>query len=284
MVKIVTDSTSDLPKEFVQKHNIAVVPLTAIFGSKSYRDGVDLSPKQFYDMLPTAQDHPTTSQPTPSDFAAVYRPLVEAGHEIVSLHLSSKLSGTYASAIAAKNELETQLKKSVPITVIDTTWISMALGMLVITAAQAAEAGKSRDEIVAMINAIIPKMNLIFVLDTLEYLKRGGRIGGARAMLGTVLNVKPMLEVVNGVIEPLEQPRSRAKALRRLMEIFDKRADAQKPLHAGVLHAVSAEDAAALEKQIKARPQCKEFYLTEIGAVIGVHVGPNALGLAFYSE
>ena len=284
MVKIVTDSTSDLPKEFVQKHNITVVPLNAIFGTKSYKAGIDLTNEQFYEMLPTAKDHPTTSQPAPSDFAAVYRPLVEAGQEIVSLHLPSKLSGTYASAVAAKNDLENHLKKAVPISIMDTPWLSMALGMLVVVAAQAAEAGKSREEIVAIINAIIPKMNLIFVLDTLEYLKRGGRIGGARALLGTMLNVKPMLEVVNGQIEPLEQPRSRAKALRRLIEILEQRADRKKPLHIGVLHAMDPEEAAILEKQIKSRYQCKEFYTTEIGSVLGVHTGPNAVGLAFYSD
>jgi DegV family protein with EDD domain len=199
------------------------------------------------------------------------------------MHLSSKLSGTYASACAAKTELENQFKKALPLTIVDTPWLSMALGLLCIAAAQAAQAGKSRDEVVAAVNALIPKLNLIFVLDTLEYLKRGGRIGGAKALLGSMLNVKPMLQVENGLVEPLEQPRSRAKALKRLMEILEERAGG-KPLHVSILHAQDPDAAAVLEKQIRSRFDCKEFYITEIGPAIGVHTGPNAVGLAFYAE
>ena len=282
-VKIVTDSSAHLPYEERQKHDITVVPLKAIFGTQVYRDEIDLSNEQFYTMLPHAKDHPTTSQPSAGEFIEVYRPLLDAGREIVSLHLPSKLSGTYASACAAKTELETQLKKAVPLTIIDTPWLSMALGMLCIAAAQAAEAGKSRDEVAAIVNALIPKLNLIFVLDTLEYLRRGGRIGGARAMLGSMLNVKPMLQIENGLVEPLEQPRSRSKALKRLLQVMEERADHQ-PVHVAVLHAVSLDDAARLEKEVRSRFECKEFYTTEIGSVIGVHTGPNAVGLAFYSD
>ncbi len=282
-VKIVTDSSAHLPCEERQKHDINVVPLKAIFGTQVYRDEIDLSNEQFYNMLPQAKDHPTTSQPSAGEFIEVYRPLLDAGREIVSIHLPSKLSGTYASACAAKIELETQLKKAVPLTIIDTPWLSMALGLLCIAAAQAAEAGKSRDEVVAIVNALIPKLNLIFVLDTLEYLRRGGRIGGARAMLGSMLNVKPMLQIENGLVEPLEQPRSRSKALKRLLQVMEERADHQ-PVHAAVLHAVSPDDAAMLEKQVRSRFECKEFYTTEIGSVIGVHTGPNAVGLAFYTD
>jgi DegV family protein with EDD domain len=283
MVKIVTDSSAHLPQDQRQKHDITVVPLKAIFGTQVYRDEIDLTNEQFYEMLPKAKEHPTTSQPSAGEFAQVYRPLLEAGKEIVSIHLSSKLSGTYASACAAKTELETHLKKAMPLTIVDTPWLSMALGMLCLAAAQAAEAGQSREEIVAAVNALIPKLNLIFVLDTLEYLKRGGRIGGAKAMLGTLLNVKPMLQIEHGQVEPLEQPRSRAKALRRLLEILEERAD-HKPLHVSVLHAQAADEARVLEKEIRTRFDCKEFYLTEIGSVIGVHTGPNAVGLAFYTD
>ncbi len=150
-------------------------------------------------------------------------------------------------------------------------------------AAQAAAAGKSRDDVVAAVNAIIPKMNLIFVLDTLEYLKRGGRIGTASAMLGTLLNFKPMLEIKDGLVTPLEKPRSRAKAIQRLIEIMEQRTGG-KPVHVGVLHAQAPEDAAALEKQVRNQFKCRELYVTQIGPAIGVHTGPNALGLAFYTE
>jgi DegV family protein with EDD domain len=283
MIKIITDSSAHLPPDQRQKHDITVVPLKAIFGRQTYRDDIDLTNQQFYEMLPTAKEHPTTSQPSAGEFIEAYRPLLEAGREIVSLHLPSKLSGTYASACAAKVELENQFRQAVPLTIVDTPWVSLALGMLCIAAAQAAEAGKSRDEVVAIVNALIPKLNLIFVLDTLEYLKRGGRIGGARAMLGTLLNVKPLLQLEGGQVEPLEQPRSRAKALRRLLEIVEQRVDG-KPLHVGVLHAVVPEDAAALEEELRARFEIKELYTSEIGPVIGVHTGPDTVGLAFYTD
>lgn len=282
-VQIVTDSSVNMPRELRQKFDLTVIPLKAIFGSTEYRDEIDLTNEEFFKMLPTAKVHPTTSQPSAGDFIEVYRPILESGKEIVSLHLSSKLSGTYASACAAKTELENQFKKALPITIVDTPWISMALGMLCIAAAQASAAGKSRDQIVATVNALIPKLNLIFVLDTLEYLKRGGRIGSASAMLGTLLNFKPMLEIKNGLVEPLEKPRSRAKALQRLIEIMQARTQG-KPVHVAILHAQSLNDACALEKEIRSKFECRELYVGEIGPVIGVHAGPNALGLAFYTD
>lgn len=282
-VQIVTDSSINMPQALRQELGLVVVPLKAIFGTTEYRDEIDLTNEQFYKMLPTAKEHPTTSQPSAGDFIQVYKPIIESGKEIVSLHLSSKLSGTYASACAAKTELENQFKKALPITIVDTPWISMALGLLCIAAAQAAAAGKSRDQIVDTVNALIPKLNVIFVLDTLEYLKRGGRIGGASAMLGTLLNFKPMLEIKNGVVEPLEKPRSRAKAIQRLLEIMQARVGG-KPVHVSVLHAQAPGDAAALEAEIRRRFVCNEFYLAELGPVLGVHTGPNALGLVFYAD
>jgi DegV family protein with EDD domain len=283
VIQIVTDSTAHLSMDVRQKHNLAVIPLKSIFGTTTYRDEVDLTNEQFYKMLPHAKEHPTTSQPSAGEFEQMYKPFLDAGKEIVSLHISPKLSGTYASACAAKTELENQFKKALPISIVETPWLSMALGLLVVAAAQAAEAGQSREQVVATINALIPKLNLVFVLDTLEYLRRGGRIGGARAMVGTLLNVKPMLEIKGGQVEPLEQPRSRAKALARLMEVLEERSGG-KPLHLAVLHANARAEAEQIGKQIRARYECKEFYITEIGPAIGVHSGPNALGLAFYAE
>lgn len=283
MIQIVTDSSCHLPPDERRKHNIVVVPLKAIFGRKEYRDEIDLTNQQFYAMLPKAKEHPTTSQPSAGDFMQVYRPLLEAGKEVVSIHLASKLSGTYASACAAKTELENQFQRPVPLSIVDTPWVSLALGLLCLAAAHAAEEDQSRDQVVAKVNALIPKIHLIFLLDTLEYLRRGGRIGGARAMLGTLLNVKPLLQLEDGQVEPLEQPRSRAKGMKRLLEILEERAD-HRPLHIGILHAEAPQDAAALEKQIRERFNCKELYTAEIGPVIGVHAGPHAVGLAFYTD
>lgn len=283
MIQIVTDSSFHLPLAERQKHNIAVIPLKAIFGATEYRDEVDLTNEQFYRMLPHAKEHPTTSQPSAGEFEQVYKPFIEAGKEIVSLHLSSKLSGTYASACAAKQNLEQQFKRTLPISIVDTSWISMALGFLVIAAAQAAQAGQSRDQVVATIQALIPRLNLIFVLDTLEYLRRGGRIGGAKALVGTLLQVKPMLEIRDGQVEPLEQPRSRARAIARLMEVLEERSG-HRPLHVSVLHANAHQEAEKIAAQIRAQYECKEFYFAEIGPVIGIHTGPGAVGLAFYTD
>jgi fatty acid kinase fatty acid binding subunit len=283
MLAIVTDSTSDLPREERERHNITVVPENVIFGSQTYQDEIDITPERLYQMLPTAKTHPTTSQPSAGEFIKYYRPLIQAGKEIVSIHLSSKLSGTYSSAVAAKFELEAELKKVLPITILDTPWISMALGMLCLVAAQAAQSGKSRDQVVAAVNALVPKLNIIFVLDTLEYLKRGGRIGAASAMLGTMLNFKPMLTLKDGAVHPLEKPRSRAKAVRRLMEMLEESA-LGKPLHAAVLNADALDEANAVAKEIRSQYDCREFYSIPLGPVIGVHTGPGTIGLAFYTD
>ncbi len=283
MIAIVTDSTSDLPEEQRSQNNITVVAENVIFGTTTYQDGIDMTPERLYDMLPTAKDHPTTSQPSAGEFIKHYRPLIQAGKEIVSIHLSSKLSGTYASAVAAKKELEDEFKKQLPITILDTPWISMALGMLCLIAAQAAQSGKSRDQVVAAVNALIPKLNIIFVLDTLEYLKRGGRIGAASAMLGALLNFKPMLTLKDGAVHPLEKPRSRAKAVRRLIEMLEESAK-NKPLHVAVLNANALEEAADIGKQVRAQFDCREFYSVSLGPAIGVHTGPGTIGLAYYTD
>ncbi len=283
MLSIVTDSTADLPKAERQKLDITVVPENVIFGTMTYQDEIDLTPERLYEMLPTAKTHPTTSQPSAGEFIKHYRPLLQAGKEIVSIHLSTKLSGTYASAVAAKKELEDELKKELPITILDTPWVSMALGMLCLIAAQAAQSGKSRDQVVAAVNALIPKLNIIFVLDTLEYLKRGGRIGAASAMLGSMLNFKPMLAIKDGAVHPLEKPRSKAKAVRRLMEMLEETAKG-KPLHAAVLNADALDEAAAIEKEIRAQYDCREVYSVSLGPALGVHVGPGTVGLAYYTD
>ncbi len=283
MIKIVTDSTASLTPEQYQQNDITVIAQKAIFGTTTYRDELDLTNEQFYQMLAEGKVHPTTSQPSAGEFADVYRPLLNAGHEIVSLHLSSKLSGTFASANAAKVELETDMRKTPPITIVDTGWIAAGMGILCIEATRAVRAGKSSAQVVDTVMAIAAKMNLILMVDTLEYLKRGGRIGGAQALLGTVLNFKPLLEVKNGAIEPLGRERSRGKAQGRLLEILEERAGG-KPLRISVLHANASQDAAQMEQEIRARFNVKEMFQSKIGPAIGVHTGPGALGVAFYAD
>lgn len=283
MIKIVTDSTCDLPEDVRIKYDIRIVSQNVIFGTQSFLDRVDMTPERFYDMLPTAKEHPKTSQVTPAQFDQTFRPLIQAGDEILAIILSSKLSATYDSALAAKKELEGEFKKELPITVVDTTWVSMALGLLCIVAAQQVAAGKSRAQAAAAVNAIIPKMNIIFVLDTLEYLKRGGRIGAASAMLGAMLNFKPMLTVKNGVVHPLEKPRSRAKAIRRLIEMLEQHAG-KKPVHLALLNARAAEEAKTVQAEIKQNLNCVEFYSVPLTPAIGAHTGPGTIGAAFYTD
>jgi DegV family protein with EDD domain len=283
MLKIVTDSTSDLPKDLRQKFDIRMVAQNVIFGTQSYQDQVDLTPQRFYEMLPTAKEHPKTSQATPGQFAEAYRPLLAEGHEILSIVLSSKLSGTYASAVAAKKDLEEEFKKQLPITVIDTPWVSMALGMLCLRAAEAAAAGKSRAQAAEAVHAVSARTNVIFVLDTLEYLRRGGRIGAASAMLGTMLNFKPMLTLKDGAVHPLEKPRSRAKAVRRMMETLEQNAG-KKPLHIAILNAVAEVEATAVQTELEEKFNCVEFYSVPLTPAIGAHTGPGTLGVAYYTD
>jgi len=283
MIKTVTDSTCDLPEDLRKKHDIQIVSQNVIFGDQSYLDRVDMTPERFYEMLPAAKEHPKTSQATPAQFLQVYRPLLKEGHEILSILLSSKLSGTFSSAVAAKKELEEEFKKELPITLIDSTWVSTALGMLCVIAAKAVAAGKTREQAAAIVTAMIPKMNIIFVLDTLEYLRRGGRIGAASAMLGTMLNFKPMLTVKDGVVHPLEKPRSRAKAIRRMMEMLEQQAG-KKPLHVAVLNAGAQAEANEVADELKKNFNCVEFYSVPLTPAIGVHTGPGTLGAAFYTD
>lgn len=283
MIKLVTDSTCDLPEELRKQYDIQIVPQNVIFGTQSFLDRVDMTPQRFYEMLPSAKEHPKTSQVTPAQFVEVFRPLMRAGDEILAPLLSSKLSATYASALAAKRELEEEFKKELPITVMDTTWVSMALGLLCVVGAQQVAAGKSRAQSAAAIGAIIPKMQIIFVLDTLEYLKRGGRIGAASAMLGAMLNFKPMLTVKDGVVHPLEKPRSRAKALRRMMEMLEQHVG-KKPLHLALLNASAAEEAKAVQAEIKQNFNCIEFYSVPLTPAVGAHTGPGTIGAAFYTD
>lgn len=291
MIRIVTDTGAHLSPELRAQYNIGYVPLVVIFGNTSYRDEVDLSHAQFYDMLQHGKVHPTTSAPPPAEFAALWRPIIEAGDEIVSVHLPSTLSATYSSAVQAKAQLDAELGRDTPITVIDSKWISMAMGFQAVVGARAAQAGAARAEVAAAMIALNQKLTMVFLLDTLEYLRRGGRIGNVQAFLGTMLNVKPLLQIANGLVEPLERARSRKAGLKRLLELVSAPPSngmtvpsGTGPLHVTVLHASAPEEAQYLEDEVRARFNVAELFTTEIGPAIGVHAGPQAVGFAFYRE
>jgi len=274
MIKIVTDSSAYLPADLVQQYDIHVIPLRVLFGEQAYRDDIDLSNQEFYRRLAEAETLPTTSQPSAGEFFDLYSELSKDGHEIISIHISSKLSGTISSAQSAKEMLP-----EARITIIDSASTAMGLGLMVLRAARAAAEGKTSAEIVAAVEEMIPAMNVVFVVDTLEYLQKGGRIGGAAALVGTLLKVKPILCLKDGRIEPLDKVRSKRKALARLLEVVEERVGPGTSVQVAVLHAQVPDEARGLEQEVRARFNCTECYFSELGPAVGTHTGPGLVGL-----
>jgi DegV family protein with EDD domain len=278
-IKIVTDSTAYLPPDLIAKYDIRVVPARIHFGTVSYTEGVDITNEEFYKKLSTGNQIPTTSQPAVGDFLRVYSELARRGRPILSIHVSSKLSATVSSALAARSYLP-----DAQIDVIDSLSTVMGLGMITLAAARAADKGHSLPEITMRVAELIQRMNVLFAVDTLEYLRKGERIGGASALVGSLLNIKPILYLKDGRMEVLAKARTRARALRRLLELMEERLPMGTPAHVAVMHAQAAEEALVLEKEIRSRFNCAEVYFSEIGPTIGTHLGPGAVVLAFYSE
>lgn len=277
-VAIVTDSSANLLVEQAEEQDIHIVPLRVIFGQQSLRDGVDITTRQFYEMLTRAPELPTTSQPSTGDFVEVYGRLSKEAEGVVSIHLADSLSGVLKSALLAR-----EMVTEVPIEVIDSGTTSLGLGLIVLAAAQAARQGKDLHEVVEVVHELIPKTNVLFVVDTLKYLHMGGRIGGAAALLGTALNIKPIVEVGNGQVTPVGRVRSKCVAKERMLEIMGQRlGSAQSILHAAVAHAASPDEAEELRAELFSRFQPAEFYLTELTPALGTHGGPGALGLGWY--
>ncbi len=270
-VRIVTDSTCDLPRDLVAKWGITVVPLLVRFGLESFRDGVDLDASEFYRKLTSGGVLPTTAAPAPGVFAEAYQKHLSEGDQVVSLHISSKLSATYGSALNGKDHVG----QGKPIEVIDTLSVSLGLGLLVLEAARAAKEGAGLTEISAMVRSLVPGMRLYGAFDTLEFLHKGGRIGGAKAMLGSLLNLKPMVVVRDGEVHPLERVRTRAKAVSRLVEL----ASAGNAKRIGILDATTPADADELSRRIAGAAPGKDIVRSQFGPVLGTYTGPGALGV-----
>ncbi|MFS8523943.1 MAG: DegV family protein [Limnochordales bacterium] len=276
-VKIVTDSGADIPKPLAEELDIAVVPLTVHFGDEEFKDGVDLELSEFYRRL-HAGGQPRTTQPSPTDFEAVYRRLQADADAIVSVHLSSELSGTMQSAsiAAAMDGID------VPVHVVDSRSASLGIGMLAVEAARMAKAGASAEDIVQHLEAIVARQKVLFLVDTLEYLQRNGRIGRAQAFVGGLLNIKPLLTIDDGVVAPLERARGRAKARARLLELVTQGAQGQR-VKVAVMHADALEEAESLASELRSRLDVEELVVGQLGATIGTHAGPGTLGVVFYS-
>jgi DegV family protein with EDD domain len=279
MIKIVTDSTAYLPQATVREQGIHVVPLYVHFGEQAFREGLELSNDEFYARLKEAETLPTTSQPSAGEFYEVFKELVETGYEVVTLTISSKLSGTWNSAMAAKEMLP-----DAPISVIDTLSTSVGLQLMVQAAVDAVSAGSSRQEIVNQIEEIKERMHLWFAVDTLEYLAKGGRIGNAKAFLGTLLKVKPILVLQDGAIEPLEQVRSKRKAQDRMLELVEEYLGSNGPeAKVAITHALVPHEAQAISQELETRLGCCSPLTASVGPVIGTHTGPGVIGVAAYS-
>ena len=272
MVQVVTDSAADLPSEIVRELSITVVPDNVHFGHRTYRDGVDITSEEFFAELARSPTIPTTSQPAVGVFGEVYRHLAEETDQIISIHLPQQLSTVLNSAYLA-----VQAPPSVEIALVDSTQVSMGMGWLVITAARAAQQGKELTEIIALVKDTIPRLRLIAVLDTLEYLQRGGRIGKVTALLGTVLKVKPLIQVLNGEALPLENARTRGKALRRLVEIIAALAPLEE---VAVVHANAPDLAQEVAAMLAPIHPSDRILICPVGAILGTHVGPGAVGVA----
>ena len=278
-IAIVTDSTAYLPAEIVRGHEIHSVPLQVIWGDETYRDGIDISPDQFYTRLPGSKINPTTSQPSPAAFREQYEKLAERGFEILSMHISSKLSGTMDSATQARESLP-QLK----IELHDSLSTSMCLGFQIMTVMRAAEQGASLQECKALAEQARENSGVLFLLNTLEFLRRGGRIGGAQAFLGTALNLKPILEVREGRVEGIDKVRTWNKATDRLLEIFEDRVGKRVPVRIAALHGAAASDAATIldrARKMYGPGDVSETVITSVSPVVGVHTGPGVIGLAY---
>lgn len=278
-IKIVTDSTAYLPEATVREHDIRVVPLCVHFGDQDFKEGVELSIEEFYVRLREAPELPSTSQPSPGDFRTVFEELAEQGHQILTLTISSKLSGTYNSAMAAKSDLP-----EAQIAVVDSLSTSVGLHLMLMAALESTQNGASLEEVVERVEGIRDRLHVLFVVDTLEYLAKGGRIGNAKAFLGTLLKVKPILILKDGAIEPLEQVRSKRKAEMRMLDLIEERlAEGAPQAQVAVTHALVPDEAGIVAQELVDRLGCAHPLLSEVGPVIGTHTGPGVVGVAAYA-
>lgn len=274
---VVTDSTAYIPKELRDNHNIHMIPLNVIFGEASYKEEVDMSWKGYYKEVKAHEDLPTTSQPAYGELIALYEKLGETYDAIISIHLSSGISGTYNSAVSADGMLE-----NVKVYPFDSEISCMAQGFYAIEAAEMAEKGAAPEEILSHLDHMKTSMRAYFMVDDLSHLQRGGRLSGAQAFIGSLLKVKPILHFENKLIVPFEKIRTRKKALNRLFELFDEDAGTGKPMRAVVIHANREEEADQIIEDLSQKYQHVEFYKSYFGPVVGTHLGEGAMGIAWY--
>ncbi len=274
-VKIVTDSTADLPLKIISQYGIEVVPLNVHFGEEVYKDGVDIWSEEFYNKLQNEPLLPNTSQPAPGEFLKVYRKIAKPGDTIISVHISREMSGTADSAKLAAEMMGTDYQ----VQIVDSQHVTLSLGILVLQAAKAAQNGESAETILAKLDKWKSEISIFFTLKSLEYLQRTGRIGKASVLMGSLLNIKPILSIEDGLIVPLEKMRGNfPKVAEALVEQVVQRYGSQ-PLSLGIIHTESEDDLGIIETLVKKNLNVKEMVTNLAGPIVGTHVGPNAVGI-----
>ncbi len=281
-VAIVTDTTACVPRGQVEEYGIELVPLDIIFGDKVYRDGVDITPGEFYTLLKKAKKPPTTSGALPAPFLNAYTKASQRASSILCITISAKFSGMFNSArIAMKMAKETL--PNVAIEVIECTTAAVGQGLVALKAAKEAAAGKSLTEVVDTVKSVMHRVNLFATLDTLYYLVKGGRVPKAAALASSLLKIKPIFTVRNGEARPVTNVRTNPGAIKHLLKIMEQKVIEGRPLHAAVMHADALDRATDLRDQISSQFDCAELFITEFTPVMGVHSGPGVVGVAFYS-
>jgi DegV family protein with EDD domain len=277
-IAVVTDSTTYLPKDLVQKHNISIAPQVLIWGEQTYKDGVDIESGEFFTKLKTAKVMPTTSQVSVISFQEIFQDLVNKDYEVLAVLVSSKLSGTNQSAVQAKDLMGSAGEK---VHIVDSQSVAMALGFQALTVARAIENGANLKDAIQLAEKLHAYTGVFFAVDTLEFLHRGGRIGGAQRFLGTMLNMKPILAIQDGRVEGVERIRTRSKALDRVLEMVYEKVKGKSPVRIATLHANAADEAKMLLEKATKELNPVESIFTEVSPTVGTHAGPGTVGLAF---
>ena len=275
-VAIITDSTAYLPPEIIKELGVTVVPLTVHWDGESYRDGVDIQAEEFYERLAHSDSIPTTSQTTVGEYLKTFQSLLDQDYAVLALPISSGISGSVESAFQAQKELDGQ-----PIAVLDTKLVSMALGFMVMTVARAALEGASLEECVALAHDVYPRIGVYFTVDTLKYLNKGGRINTAKRLVGSMLNIKPLMEIRDGKIELVESVISRKKAINRMLDLIEADIDGREPVRIGAFHAAAEKDVKILLDMAIERFHPIETVVTFVSPVVGSHTGPGTVSLAY---
>jgi DegV family protein with EDD domain len=277
-IAIVTDSTAYLPTELVKKHNITVVPLVVIWEDKTFEDGIDIKSAEFYTRLKTAKKMPSTSQVSIGNMRAAFQNLVDQGFDVLGIFISSKLSGTMQSAMQAKEMMGAAAER---ITIVDSFSTSMSMGFPVLAAARALENGANLNDCLAIVEKARENSGIFFAVDTLEFLHRGGRIGGAQRFIGSALNLKPILTLKDGKVEGMERIRTKSKAHDRVIELIEEKVKGKTNIRLATLHANASDDAKNLLERVAQKLSPVETIFTEVSPVIGTHTGPGTVGLAY---